>query len=103
MSLAVFIFMSKTFEDIWNSAEDISSKLNINDIEAVIIGLQQRVAKLSEFATLPKEQAVNLGEILFDLATICKITEHLNDNIGVNVAAGLSLAIENRKAAFFDD
>lgn len=43
---------------------------------------------------------MNIGEILFELCTLTKLVSQPEDSC--NVAAGLRLAIENRKARLLD-
>ena len=83
------------FEDIWNEAEKLSADQD-KTVEDIVKTLHSRVDLLKTLADLPKDQALNIGEILYELANIANITERRND-VGVNVAAGMKLAIENRR------
>ena len=83
------------FEDIWNEAEKLSADQD-KTVEDIVKTLHSRIELLKNLVALPKDQALNIGEILYELANIANITERRND-IGVNVAAGMKLAIENRR------
>ena len=89
------------FEEVWAEAELLSSKLEERTLEDIIKILHARVDNLSGCASLPKDQAINIGEILFELATVVNITERRNKT-GVNVSAGLKLATDNRKEDLLD-
>ena len=89
------------FEDIWAEAELLSTKLEERTLEDIIKVLHSRVDNLISCANLPKDQALNIGEILFELATVVNITERRNKT-PVNVAAGLKIATENRKEDLLD-
>lgn len=89
------------FEDIWNEAELLSSKLEDRTLDDIVKILHSRVDNLVSCANLPKDQALNIGEILFELATVANITERRN-NTSVNVAAGLKKATETRKEEYLD-
>jgi hypothetical protein len=88
------------FEDIWEEAETLSEQLEPNT-DTIITELHKRVDNIKTGLTLPaRRQAVNIGEILFDLCTLAKLVSRPEDSC--NVAAGLRLAIENRKAQHLD-
>ncbi len=89
------------FEDIWNASETFSKKLQEESLEDIIKVLHSRVDNLLGCANLPRDQAINIGEILFELARVASITE-LRNNVGVNVAKGMKLALENRKSELLD-
>ncbi len=89
------------FEDIWNASEAFSKKLQEESLEDIIKVLHSRVDNLLGCANLPRDQAINIGEILFELARVASITE-LRNNVGVNVAKGMKLALENRKSELLD-
>lgn len=88
------------FEDIWEEAEALSEQLS-PDVDKIIVALHERVDNIKSGLTLPaRRQAVNIGEILFELCTVAKLVSRPEDSC--NVAAGLRLAIENRKAQLLD-
>lgn len=89
------------FEDIWNEAEKLSEKLEDKPLEEIIKVLHFRVDNLLGCANLPSDQAINIGEILFELARVASITERRN-KIGVNVAAGMRQATEQKKQDLLD-
>lgn len=91
-----YIQRMEHFEDIWNEAEQVSEKMTHLIVDDVVKQLHSKIDKLADYANMPKEQAVNIGEILFDLAAIASITERRN-SIGVNVAAGMKSATESNK------
>jgi len=92
---------NKTFEDIWNEAELLSKKIQDVNVDEIIERLHSRVDILKNSVNLPKEQAVNIGEILFEIAYITQLTQE-KTNKQVNVAAGMQLAIESKRAELFD-
>ena len=89
------------FEEIWNEAEELSGKIDDRKLKDIALLIREKVDKLEEYGNLPKEQAINIGEILFELASVCNITE-LRNNKGVNVSAGLKATIENKKEELLD-
>jgi len=89
------------FEEVWTEAESVSAKLEERTLDEIVKVLHSRVDNLIGCANLPKDQTLNIGEILFELATVVNITEKRN-NIGVNVSAGLKFATETRKEDLLD-
>lgn len=89
------------FEEVWADAEMLSSKLEERTLDEIVKVLHSRVDNLVGYANLPRDQTLNIGEILFELAAVVNITEK-RTNVGVNVSAGLKFATENRKDDLLD-
>jgi hypothetical protein len=77
------------FEDIWNAAEATGAKLPDATCEEIISLIKNRLDKFVSDPILPREQAIIVGEVLFD---ICRLTHKQN----INSAAALMLAANNR-------
>jgi len=91
----------KHFEEIWNESEVFAKNLKEESLDDIIKVLHSRIDNLSGCANLPRDQAINIGEILFELARVASITE-LRNKKGVNVAQGMIMALENRKSELLD-
>ena len=90
----IFKAMTSHFEDFWNEAEVIGRNYN-NTVPQHIESIKHALDKLTGEVKLPQEQAILVGQIIFDL---CGITDKLN----INSAASLKLISENKKAALLD-
>lgn len=88
------------FEDIWNTAEEISSELPKQSQEEILKRLSTLVDRLGQVITL-KERSEIVGEILFELCSYCKQEEIAGNTI--NSAAALQLIIERRKEALMEE
>lgn len=83
------------FEHIWNYAETVAAQFSEETLDNNILSIKKEVDKIQTMDKLPNKQGEIIGEILFEL---CAITHKL----GINSAAALRLATENRKAKLYD-
>lgn len=85
----------KHFEDIWNEAEFITTKLPDKLITSHIREIKAKLGKLENVLDKPSEVGLMIGSILFD---VCYLTYKLN----INSAAALKTVVEFHKINLLD-
>lgn len=91
--------VSKHFEDIWNEAEILTDRFVEKDLSVIVDEIKYRLDKICSLKNDSLQQAINIGEILFDLAWIVKISEK-ESNSCINVAGAMNRAIVLREESY---
>jgi hypothetical protein len=94
-------YLTMHFEEVWAEAEMTSAKINSKKLEDVVKAIHHKVDNITKYVNLPREQTINIGEILFDLANVVNIIE-VENKIPVNVSAGLKFATKNKQEDLLD-
>lgn len=89
------------FEDIWNDAELTAAHDEERSLESIVQAIHSRAEQIKDYINNPKKQALNIGELLFEVASAVNLAERTNKT-PINIAAGLKLITEKRKEDLFD-
>ena len=88
------------FEDIWNEAETLSKRFPQSP-EELVRNLHTGIDKIPRVVTLGgRKVSMVIGQIIFDLAALAQLVDRPDDPC--NVAAGMRLENETRKAQLLD-
>jgi hypothetical protein len=82
------------FEDLWNSAEEIASKISSLDAQVAIENIKKQIDSVPLLKEFPAKQSELIGEIIFNICYLTYIY-NINSADALHYVSGLKKATEN--------